>query len=70
MTAEHMTRREVADELRCCTRTVYNYWKKGWLPQSRMGRHIVYKREDVHRLIEAGVRYDARVLDSKREGSN
>lgn len=66
MTPEHMTRQEVANELRCCTRTVYNYWKRGWLPQSRMGRHIVYKREDVLRLIDAGVRYDEKVLNRLR----
>ena len=46
----YMTRKEVAEELRCTVRSVINYEQKGWLKAYRRGRTVLYRCDEIDLL--------------------
>ena len=48
---QFLTQEEVAKFLRCTKQTVINWVRKGLLPETRIGRRVMYSKSDVLRQI-------------------
>ena len=46
----YLTRKEVAEQLRCTPRSVINYEKKGWLKAYKRGGTVLYRVDEVDLL--------------------
>lgn len=52
---ETLTRREVAELLHVTTQTVINYTKKGILKSYKVGRRVLYLKEEIVAVIKEQV---------------
>ena len=52
---ETLTRREVAELLHVTTQTVINYTKKGILKSYKVGRRVLYLKEEIIAVIKEQV---------------
>lgn len=52
MTSPWMTREEAAEYLRCSVPTIDRYARSGLLPKHRLGRAVLFKKEELDALVE------------------